>query len=97
MLSHIPLQRADSVRDVVNHEVVVDDVEFTDQEIQDLLDFIESLNESSEEEVRIRWDVLIYYMGWKVSGFLMKTSVFWAKLYLFLNIVAFEGEGIAIF
>ena len=53
MLSHIPLQHADSVRDVVNHEVVVDDVEFTDQEIQDLLDFIESLNESSEE-VRIR-------------------------------------------
>ena len=31
--------------------------------------------------------------------FLMKTSVFWAKLYLFLNIVAFEGDtlGIAIF
>ena len=29
----------------------------------------------------------------------MKTSVFWAKLYLFLNIVAFEGDtlGIAIF
>jgi len=29
----------------------------------------------------------------------MKTSVFWAKLYLFLNIVAFEGNtlGIAIF
>jgi len=29
----------------------------------------------------------------------MKTSVFWAKLYLFLNIVVFEGDtlGIAIF
>ena len=29
----------------------------------------------------------------------MKTSVFWAKLYLFLNIIAFEGDtfGIAIF
>jgi len=29
----------------------------------------------------------------------MKISVFWAKLYLFLNIVAFEGDtlGIAIF
>jgi len=29
----------------------------------------------------------------------MKTSVFWAKLYLFLNIVAFENDtlGIAIF
>jgi len=29
----------------------------------------------------------------------MKTSVFWAKLYLLLNIVAFEGDtlGIAIF
>ena len=29
----------------------------------------------------------------------MKTSVFWAKLYLFLNIVAFEANtlGIAIF
>ena len=41
----------------------------------------------------------IYYMGWKVLGFLMKTSIFWAKLYLFLNIVAFEGDilGIAIF
>ena len=40
-----------------------------------------------------------YYMGWKVPGFLMKISVFWAKLYLFLNIVAFEGDtlGIAIF
>jgi len=40
-----------------------------------------------------------YYMGWKVPGFLMKISVFWAKLYLFLNIVAFEGNtlGIAIF
>ena len=40
-----------------------------------------------------------YYRGWKVPGFLMKTSVFWAKLYLFLNIVAFEGDtlGIAIF
>jgi len=33
-----------------------------------------------------------YYMGWKVPGFLMKTSVFWAKLYLFLNIVAFEDD-----
>jgi len=40
-----------------------------------------------------------YYMGWKVPGFLMKTSVFWAKLYLFLNIIAFAGDtlGIAIF
>ena len=51
------------------------------------------------------WNLLLnerermYYMGWKVPEFLMKTSVFWAKLYLFLNIVAFEGDtlGIAIF
>ena len=36
--------------------------------------------------------------GLKRLGFLMKTSVFWAKLYLFLNI-AFEGDtlDIAIF
>jgi len=35
-------------------------------------------------------------MGWKVPRFLMKTSVFWAKLYLFLNIVAFEGDTLSI-
>ena len=39
------------------------------------------------------------YTTWAEKGFLTKTSVFWAKLYLFLNIVAFEGDtlGIAIF
>ena len=36
-------------------EVVVDDVEFIDREVQDLLDFIEFLSVSSEEEnTRIR-------------------------------------------
>ena len=53
MLSHIPLQRADSVHDVVNQdEVVKDDIEFTNREVQDLLDFIESFSEFLEEKIR---------------------------------------------
>ena len=35
------------IHDVINQdEVIIDDVEFTNQEIQDLLNFIESLNET---------------------------------------------------
>jgi len=35
------------IHDVINQdEVVIDDVQFTNQEIQDLLNFIESLNET---------------------------------------------------
>jgi len=52
MLSHILLQRADSVHDIMNQDEVIVNVEFIDRKIQDLLDFIESLSESLEEEVR---------------------------------------------
>ena len=43
---------ANSIHDVMNQDEVIMDIEFTDREIQDLLDFIESLSESSEEEVQ---------------------------------------------
>jgi len=41
--------------------------------------------------INVYINVCIYYMGWKVPGFLMKTSVFWAKLYLFLNHSCLRG------
>jgi len=68
-------------------------------DLECILEKTETEETSSHKYQYHRVFSLAYYIGWKVPGFLMKTSVFWAKLYLFLNIVAFEGDtlGIAIF
>ena len=58
-------------------EIVMNDVEFIDREVQDLLDFIEFLSVSSEEEnTRIR-DRYILYITYIYIFIFLPSSLFY--------------------